>query len=255
MSVALLVPKTKHCCTTNQLLTRVDIARACQVIGHTTFWSKVCSSLDFEMDGNLLSILKQRDTHKQKKNIWQSTIKGKKKCSTNKHTKINKEHKEYIDGYKEGCLYKTGIKIVKAKKSLPKAGDRNLEGIPKDQLRWPYYHLLYCQKLGHSSCANKDSMMKVATKEEWVVALKVILAAAVQMEMAWSKACGDIYFVKHDYICFNFMHTLSKLVSIFFRLYIEEDQNSLKKRTFHLRAGYNEDGILHKKSKKKRQKT
>ena len=88
--------------------------------------------MDFEIDGNLSAILKQKDTHKQKKNIRQSTIKGKKKRSTTKHAKINKEHKEYMDGYKEGCLYETGIAVAKAKKSLPKAGDRNLEGTPKD---------------------------------------------------------------------------------------------------------------------------
>ena len=192
-SVASLAPKTKHYCSTNQLLTRVGIAGACQVIGHATFWSKVCSSLDFKIDANLLSILKQRDTHKQKKNIWQSTIKGKKKRSANKHAKINKEHKEYMDGYKEGCMYETGIAVAKAKKSLPKACERNPEGTPKDLWRCPYHHPLYCQKLGHSSCASNDCAMKVATKEERAAALKVILAAAVQEEMI--RSCrGEIYF-------------------------------------------------------------
>ena len=81
--VASLAPRTKHYCTTNQLLTRVGIAGACQIIGNASFWSQVCYSLDFQIDGNLLSILEQRDTHKQKNNIWQSTIKGKNKCSTN----------------------------------------------------------------------------------------------------------------------------------------------------------------------------
>ena len=115
----------------------------------------------------------------------------KNKRSTKKHAKINKEHKEYMDGYKEGCLYKTGIAVAKAKKSLPKAGDRNPKGTPKEQLHCPYYHPLYCQKIGHSSCANKDYAMKVVTKEERAPALKVIVAVAVETETVRAKVCSE----------------------------------------------------------------
>ena len=60
-------------------------------------------------------MLRQRDAHKQKKNARQGTIEGKRKRSTKKHEKINKEQKAYIDGYKEGCLYETGIAVAVAK--------------------------------------------------------------------------------------------------------------------------------------------
>ena len=181
-SAASLAPKTKHYCTTNSLLTRVGISAACQIIGHATFWSTICTAFDFDIDLNLLAVLRQRDTHKRKKNVRQGTIEGKRKRSTNKHEKINKEHKAYMDGYKDGCLYETGIAVATAKKNLPKAGDRNPPGTPKEMMKCPYYPL-YCIKLGHVSCANKNCDMKAATKEARAVALKAITAAAVDVEM------------------------------------------------------------------------
>ena len=181
-SVAALAPKTKHYCTTNSLLTRVGISAACQILGHATFWSLICTTFDFEMDPNLLAVLRQRDTRKRQKNVRQGTIEGKRKRSSNKHEKINKEHKAYMDGYKDGCLYETGIAVAVAKKNLPKAGDRNPPGTPKEMTKCPYYPM-YCVKLGHVSCANANCDMKKATKEERAVALKAILVAKVDVEM------------------------------------------------------------------------
>ena len=189
-SVASLAPKTKHYCTTNSLLTRVGIAAACQILGHAEFWSKVCLSMDFTIDANLLSLLLQRDKHKQKKSIRQSTIDGKRKRSSKKHEKINKEHKQFMDGYKAGCMYETGIAVAKAKKSLPKAADRNPEGTPKEQLRCPYSHPMYCTVLGHTSCASKDCQMKTATKAERAEALKVIMASAVEDKILRTRDYG-----------------------------------------------------------------
>ena len=71
-----------------------------------------------------------------------------------------------MDGYKEECMYNIGIAVASAKKNLPKAGNRNPPGIPKDLLKFPYYYLLYCKKLVHVSRANKERVMKEATKEE-----------------------------------------------------------------------------------------
>ena len=82
------------------------------------------------MDANLLSMLTQRDEHKRRKNARQGTLEGKYKRSTKKHEKINAEHKSYMDNYKDGCAYQTGIAVAAAKKSLPKAGERNPEGTP-----------------------------------------------------------------------------------------------------------------------------
>ena len=80
------------------------------------------------------------------------------------------------------CLYETGIAVAAAKKNLPKAGDRNPPGTPKEMMKYPYYPL-YCMKLGHVSCANKNCDMKAATKEARAVALKAITAAVVDVEM------------------------------------------------------------------------
>ena len=49
---------------------------------------------------------------------------------------------------------------------------------------------------------------ETATKEEQAAALKVIVAAAVDMEVVRSKACGDIYILKCNYIYFEFLCTL-----------------------------------------------
>ena len=190
-SVASSAPKTKHYCATNSLLTRVGIAGASQVIGHAKFWSMVCDEFDFKMDANLLSILTQRDEHKRRKNIRQGTLEGKRKRSTKKHEKINAEHKSYMDNYKDGCAYQTGIAVAAAKKSLPKAGERNPEGTPKELYKCPYYHPLYCTALGHTSCANKNCEMKLKTKPERDAALKVILAEAVNVEVDRSAAISE----------------------------------------------------------------
>ena len=176
------------------LRTRVGISAACQILGHATFWSKIGTALNFVIDHNLLAVLRQRDTHKRKKNKRQSTIDGKRKRSTNKHEKINKEHKAYMDGYKEGCLYKTGITVAVAKKNLPKAGDRNPPGTPKDQMKCPYYPL-YCQVLGHVSCANARCGVKTASKEERTVALKAIAKIAVDAEVNCNRGKSRFFII------------------------------------------------------------
>ena len=201
-SAALLALKTKHYYTKNSLLTRAGIAGACKILGHASFWSKVCTSFDFRIDINLLAILCQRDTHKQKKNDRQGTIKGKRKSSVKKYEKINKEHKEYMDRYKDRCLYETSIAVAVAKKSLPKAGDRNPPGTPKDMMKCPYYPL-YCKVLGHVSCANKCCNMKKASKEERAVALKAITKVAVDAEVIRNR--GELCFLCCDGIDFSFV--------------------------------------------------
>ena len=182
-SVASYTPKSKHYCITNSLLTRVGIAGACQVLEHAKFWSMVCAEFDFQIDANLLSVLTQRDEHKRRKNIRQSTIKGKRKRSSHTHDKINMEHKQYMASYKEGCFYETGVAVAAAKKNLPSAGNRNPKGTAADQLKCPYHHPLYCTVLGYSSCANKRCAMKLKSKEERNAALKVILSEAVNMKV------------------------------------------------------------------------
>ena len=126
----------------------------------------VCDEFDFNIDANLLLILTQRDEHKRRKNVWQGTLEGKRKRSAKKHEKINAEHKSYMDNYKDGCMYQTGIAVAAAKQSLPKAAERNPEGAPKELYKCPYYHPLYCTILGHTSCVNMFCGMRHNTKSE-----------------------------------------------------------------------------------------
>ena len=77
--------------------------------------------------------------------------------------------------------------------------------------------------------------MKVATKAGRTAALKVILSEAVDMEMVRSKACGDIFFVKRDYIYFEFIcNSFSKLVLIFTVCILKKTKIARKRERFIL---------------------
>ena len=182
-SVAALAQKGKHYSSTDSLRTRVGIAGGCQIVGHATFWTMVLNAFDIEMDDGLKAFLDQRDSHKAKKNIRQGSIEGKRKRSTKKNEKLNREKQEFIDGHKAGMEYKTGVAVAAAKKNLPSASDRNPKGTPKDQMRCPYWHPSFCTVRGHSKCNNKDCAMRSKTKEEREAAKQFILNELVQNEI------------------------------------------------------------------------
>lgn len=96
------------------------------------------------------------------------------------------EQKAYMDVYKEGCLYETGIAVAVAKNPYLKRKTAihqvHPPGTPTDMMKCPYYPL-YCKVLGHVSCANKFCGMKKASKEERAVALKTITKVAVDAEV------------------------------------------------------------------------
>ena len=137
-SVSSTAPKSKHYSTTDSLLTHVGIAGACQILGHASFWTKVYSAFDFDIDSGLLSLLQQRDAHKRRKNTRTATPKGKRKRSSRKHVKINKEHKDFMEGHNAGLAYESGIAVATARKNLPTRAARNPTGTPKDQWKCPY---------------------------------------------------------------------------------------------------------------------
>ena len=182
-SVSSTAPKSKHYSTTDSLLTRVGIAGACQILGHASFWTKVCSAFDFDIDSGLLSLLQQRDAHKRRKNARAATPKGKRKRSSRRHVKINKEHKDFMEGHNAGLAYESGIAVAAARKNLPTAAARNPTGTPKDQWKCPYYHPLYCTELGHNDCRSSLCGMKPRSKEEREVAKKVILQELLDAEV------------------------------------------------------------------------
>ena len=216
-SVAALAPKGKHYSSTDSLRTRVGIAGGCQIVGHATFWTMVLNAFDIEMDDGLKAFLDQRDSHKAKKNIRQGAIEGKRKRSTKKNEKLNREKHEFIDGHKAGMEYKTGVAVAAAKKNLPSASDHNPKGTPKDQLRCPYWHPLFCTVRGHNNCNNKDCAMKPKTKEEREAAKQYILNELVQNEIMGicSKSkCFFFFFVGY------FVLTKIIFVIVLFLLYV-----------------------------------
>ena len=101
-SVAALAPKNKTYSTSDSLTTRVSIAAGCQIAGFATFWSTCCTTLGFEIDPYLLSILQARDRIKKKKNVRSGTIKGKMMRSGHKYDKYNSAFKKQRDGHKQG---------------------------------------------------------------------------------------------------------------------------------------------------------
>ena len=136
------------------------------------------------MDDGLKSFLQKRGTQKRKKNIRQATIDGKRKRSTKKNEKLNREKQEFLDGHKAGMEYQSGVAVAAAKKNLPSAADRNPKGTPKDQLRCAYWHPLYCTTRGHNDCRNRNCAMRLKSKEEREVAKQYILNELIQNEIS-----------------------------------------------------------------------
>ena len=64
--------------------------------------------------------------------------------------KFHEAHKEQMNDAKTGKMYGAGVavKVATTKaKEKDTAAERNPEGTPKDQLRYPYHHPLYCTAL------------------------------------------------------------------------------------------------------------
>ena len=166
--VSSYAPKTKHYSGNNSMITRIGIIGVCQVVGNTKFWSKVCSAMHFNIDPHLLSVLSKRDEKKERKQVVAGTLDGKRKRAKANHGKINKEHKTYMDSKEEYLLYKSGIAVAAARKTLPDTKDRNPEGIPTHLLRCIYYHASnpeVCNAFGCQDCKNAVCQMESKRKE------------------------------------------------------------------------------------------
>ena len=72
---------------------------------------------------------------------------------------------------------RTDLALVTAKKAVKEkltSAARNLKGTPKDQLRCPYYHPLFCSKRGHTSAASPFCSQKSVSKEQRMANLVII---------------------------------------------------------------------------------
>ena len=157
-SVASYAPKSKNFAGTISLKTRVGIAAGVQSLGYLKFWTRVFDELGLEMDHEFASSLTARDTKKDKKDIRQKSTEGKGKRRKGYRDKFDQLHKDQMNDAKSGMQYGSGVALEEAKKQAKRilTAERNPKGTPKEQLRCPYYHPLYCTILGHDSCRSKE---------------------------------------------------------------------------------------------------
>ena len=87
---------------------------------------------------------------------------------------------------KTGKTYGAGVALKTAKKKAKNtltAASRNPKGTPKELLRCPYHHPLYCTVLGHTSCASKECGAKPKIKAERTAILLHIKKLEIDEEL------------------------------------------------------------------------
>ena len=110
--------------------------------------------------------------------------------------KFAEAHREQMDDARTGKTYGAGVALATAKKQANAkltAAARNPKGTPKELLRCPYYHLLHCTALGHTSAANKECGVKHKSKEERIVILATLKSMQIQEELALQNDGMSIY--------------------------------------------------------------
>ena len=101
-------------------------------------------------------------------------------------------------------FYEAGVAVTLAKRSL-KTVKRNPKGTPLDQLKCAYYHPSYCTTLGHKACSSPLCSMKMKSKEERAVALKVILADQVDAEVKKNAVLSGEYFCHSVLLLYTYL--------------------------------------------------
>ena len=185
-SVASYAPKNKSFCRTTSLKTRVGIASAVMVLGYEGFWTRVFEELKVDMDDNFRTTLRRRDTKKRKKSAKQRSKEGKIRRREKYLAAFTQSHKEQMHDAKTGKTYGSGIALKEAKKQAKErltAAVRNPKGTKKELLRCPYYHPLYCSKLGHTAASSKDCAMKAKSKEERKIIMHDIKRMVIEEEL------------------------------------------------------------------------
>ena len=176
--VAAYAQELKNFSRTTSLRTWVGIAAgAVMTLGYQIFWTRVFVNINLEMDAEFNSSLSARDRKKGKKRIRQKSKEGK---STRRKTDLEKHgqyHREQMDDLRTGKMYGSGVALATAKKAAKAkltSAARNPKGTPKDQLRCPYYHPLFCSKRGHTSAASPFCGQKSVSKEQRMANLAII---------------------------------------------------------------------------------
>lgn len=100
-SVAALASRNKTDSISASLTTLVSIAAGCQISNFATFWTSCCTTLGFQIECHLLSILQASNRIKRNKNARSGTTKSKIKRSTHKYAKYNNAFRKQHDGHQK----------------------------------------------------------------------------------------------------------------------------------------------------------
>ena len=234
-SVSSYAPKTKNFSGTMSLKTRVGVAAGIQAIGYYGFWKRVFDELDLPLDTAFEHSLKMRDRKKESKRKRQRSTDGKLKQRRKDFAKMDQIHKEQMNDRKTGKTYGAGIALVAAKKRADAkltSASRNPKGTPKEQLRCPYYHPLYCTKLGHTTASSKDCAMKHKSvdKRKAILAELKKLVVNQELESVLEENGKSILATKYYFFLF------SKLISSQFSHFWNKDISKVQRMS--LRSTY-----------------
>ena len=86
-----------------------------------------------------------------------------------------------MEELRTGMSYESGIALKNTKKTIKDAPvECNPKGTPSDQWRCKYYHLSFCNALGHADARSHNCFAHSLAAKEREVVLNTILNEAVQ---------------------------------------------------------------------------
>ena len=168
-SVSSYAPKHKTYSLTKSLEARVGVAASVQIGGYEKFWHHTYKHFDLNFHNPLATALAKMDKDKSNKRKRAATKEGKRKRSASRHKKLNDAHKQDTADFKKGFSYESGVALAAAKKTAKHKltnAFRNPKNTTPDRMKCKFFHPLYCQKLGHKTCNNKECAMFGKTKAE-----------------------------------------------------------------------------------------
>ena len=142
-SVAAYAPKGKTNSLTNSSDTHVAIAASVMNLGYASFWNRVFSEFNLEMNGSLFHSLEQRDKKKGWANTILATKERRAKRSKLRYEKYSEVYTYFLNQHKSGLAYSIGIALAMAKKEAmnsPSIVDMTPPGTPREKCRCKYYH-------------------------------------------------------------------------------------------------------------------
>ena len=141
-----------------------------QLVGHLEFWKLVLRSFDIVMTESLKNVLKKKDSKLNKNNKRAEMPDNKLKRSEKLRESIKVELKLQGEAEREGKTYKSGSALEnKSAKSIVLQNlkrERALQQNMAKEDKTCKYYPFFCDKIGHSSAANKRCDMKDKSPDE-----------------------------------------------------------------------------------------